>query len=75
MPGENNRGSGSEAVVPMSFSLSEKLKMRVEFEAKKRGVTVSKYLREALNEKLAFDAEMDRINAEAATIKITEEDE
>lgn len=52
---------GRELTIPLSVSVPEKLKMRVEYESKKRGITTSKYVCEALQEKINFDTEMDKI--------------
>lgn len=53
---------GEEKLVPISGTVNEKLRMRVEFEAKKNGVSVSEYIREALKEKIKFDEVMDKMN-------------
>lgn len=72
MQGTDKPGDGK--AIPMSISLPERMKMRVEYEAKKRGFTVSGYIQAAVKEKINFDTELDRMDAEKGFTEKPEDD-
>lgn len=72
-PGCGRPEKKEEKLVPISGTVTEKTRMRVEFEAKNRGISVSEYIREAIIEKIKFDECMDKMDAnEKINNEITE---
>jgi transposase len=68
-PGSGRPPLKEEKLETISGTVPAKIKTRVEFEAKKRDITVSEYIREALKEKINFDQCLDDMDEKARHIQ------
>lgn len=49
-------------MINICIPVREPIKMRLDFESNKRGITVAAYVREAIDEKISFDDTMNKIH-------------
>ena len=53
---------GRIPMINICIPVREPIKMRLEFESNKRGITVAAYVREAIDEKISFEDTVNKIH-------------